>query len=229
MKRSASSAELNLESDLRIGDQESRTSGTDVGADDDTASVIRVCTLSEAIAWAPRLWKRLKAQIAIPSVDLVQNALQRLKEGLWLTTDFSGMGGAEMSLEELLRTRPREVDAEVDVTVARACDSAAPCQETLTTHLGACRPECVFVDMLARVSTTLLDKVTALQDQMRANAEKAKLTGMSEAEANEKYGKQLWTKADDVNELEETEPQQPLERKDAISIEATLKLCVAVS
>ena len=118
----------------------------------------------------------LQKLLDMEACDLVQANLKSLKSVV-LTTSFSGVGSPEVALSMIAR-HLEEMGGIWDsdtVQVCSACEKDAPCQGVLTSHVGTCRPEHVFVDiahMLPHASEQeLRDLSSSLRKQLASMIE----------------------------------------------------------
>ena len=152
-------------------------------------------------SWYPQGSETLEGVMDWPSalVDSLmrdrewERCLQNLKHvlvtvGVQVNTDYSGMGGVEMSLTMLLQRLQEHFHRDAKVLFWRACDLLPHCQDTLSAP-GASQPEHVFGDLLDRIPAAVRKQM----EKAHSNAERqfrAKVgRGMPEQKASEVVGK----------------------------------------
>ena len=122
---------------------------------------------AEALAWADHVSRAVKKKGQdVFGSNMCETLVARLYS-LTLTTDFSGMGGAEEALRHLLIAFQLN---EADVRVIRACDHNPHVQQLLRAHLGCTAPMEVQSDILDRMPAEFLDRLEALVEMRNKRA-----------------------------------------------------------
>jgi hypothetical protein len=125
-------------------------------------------------------------------VDLKERFIQALMRGLWLATDYSGMGCFEEAVRQVVNGC--NVISESTPTYSqyvrflRAGDSSEPCRAALLGNLAWTKAECVFGNILQRCPAHILKKATHLGIRCKASALRAIEQGMDRKQALSRYG-----------------------------------------
>ena len=125
----------------------------------------------ESIDAAVRMLKA-NASIVAGDLDLFENLAVHLSDGIHLTTEFSGMGGAEASLERVASAVQAQYEKGRvfgNISCMRASDKADHCQMVLKQHTGPAAPVCVFGDVTERMPVDMRRKLTASIAASRAH------------------------------------------------------------
>ena len=98
----------------------------------------------------------LQANAPLINVEQPEKTLlEALSNGIELSTDFSGMGGGEEAMRRIVAGARKVYGHELpesSFTCVRAGDIAEHCRSVLRSHEGPSRPQCVFGDVLERMS-----------------------------------------------------------------------------
>ena len=122
--------------------------------------------VAETFMWPREYWRSLKVvgeqQLGI---DLAWTLRVALEEGLSLSTEYSGMGCPEASLEMIIRAGNAIFQKDMFVRVAsgRAGDVLARCRAVLMRQEGPLTPSCVFGNILDRCNKHELDTARNLR------------------------------------------------------------------
>ena len=112
----------------------------------------------------------MKANAALfGEVNLFENLVRSLADGVRLATDFSGMGGAEQALAHVASAVQRQDSQQrvFNISCTRATDKAQHCQQILVKGLGVLSPKCVFGDILERMPDGLRLKLLSDMETSR--------------------------------------------------------------
>ena len=118
-------------------------------------------------------------------IDLSERLLNRLRTGLQMVTDYSGMGCPEEALRLICKAFEEDVTA--GVSFLRAGDVNPICRAVLAAHQGFTAPFCIFGDILQRCPPAILKKVQRISEKMKARARNAMARGMDHKSAMSKY------------------------------------------
>ena len=139
----------------------------------------------EAVHWASTDLDALSVRgIAKVGVDLKHRLVAALKRGVIMRTDYSGVGGAEESLRQMLLAM-HDQDPDFwpkNIKVQRSGDVLPGARKILATHHQPCRPRCIHGDLLDRLPPPLLKRLERLHRrhnilaQGRLNDKKKKAT-----------------------------------------------------
>lgn len=136
-------------------------------------------TALESVVWAPRAWESMAVQgQAFFDEDFGVRARERLRKGLTLTTDYSGIGCPEEALDHVV-TAGQALAAEADEAEIpdsgfksmRAGDQARQCRDILLHHSGRFKPQCVHRDILERCARKHDDRMDAILQYGQREAE----------------------------------------------------------
>lgn len=147
--------------------------------------------------WAPAHLRQMKNQgAALFGVDFAASTARAFEMGLNLNTDYSGLGGPEVALQQVLLAVQEERPSIQDcVVVSKAGDLLAHCRSVLLQHSGPSKPKCVFGDSLDRCPPQLLKRVQNMQKAIWKRANTALAKGRAKREVIESLGNQFMAKA----------------------------------
>ena len=92
-------------------------------------------------------------------------------DGIVLTSDYSGMGGAEEAMRLVAEALARKYNsAGKPVRFARSGDKSMSCRRVLAAHTGDCTPTCITGDILERLPKRMRRRLeTSLANIRRAS------------------------------------------------------------
>ena len=138
--------------------------------------------------WSGRLWSALEAHGLLAAVKA------RLEAGLWITTDYSGMGGAEVSISETLAHFSKSSGIDVNsVVFARCADVDRVCRQVLLADTQS--DGHVQGDMTERLPQKVRRQLASRHAAAKQKAGKAVQGGMAETAAVEKFGAEFLKQA----------------------------------
>ena len=135
-------------------------------------------TAAESVRWAPQLLDQLAAHSKkYFGVDFALQAEERLRCGICLRTDYSGLGSPEEALSKILVAVQSHSFAEFQCDPKKFCcqragDIESCCRQVLLSHEGVFKPSCVHGDILERCPPEVLKLWNTMQHaaKERANA-----------------------------------------------------------
>ena len=115
------------------------------------------------------------------NIDFTEKFKVNTSHKMRLTTDYSGLGAAEIAFVKL----PQTMNPKAVISVLRAGDKKASMRKALMGHKGRSKARCVFGDMMARMPSRLFNalqdlKARTLRVQQRLCEEGGSLAEISE-------------------------------------------------
>ena len=134
------------------------------------------CTLDEALAWATQYLTRIDQNQPQMYKRIVEKLLfTDFSSPLMVTADYSGLGGPELALDEILDAL-RSRGLNVSVRFFRAREKSKQCRVVLLARPPPAGPEHVFKDILDSLSASQQMKTLLLEHRMRVRSRKPHLT-----------------------------------------------------
>lgn len=147
-------------------------------------------TIHEFFSWAQQYWAKLSTH---GLGHALANALGR---GLNIHTDYSGMGGPEDAVRQIVEAAPNSDDLrDGRVRFERAGDCDEICRQVLLNHEGWSSPGCVFGSITDRCPMQLLEHWTSLQKTAVMKVEEAKTQGLDWRQMAKDEGHKFFKKA----------------------------------
>ena len=165
-------------------------------------------SIEETFKWPAAWWEALESYDTTHGTQFAANLLQIVKDGLLVSTDYSGMGGAEETLRMLVRGASEKYNDPSllqSLTTVRAGDVKPYCRRLL-----ACQCGCVFGDILKRTAPATHEEFQSIK--AKYTQEVAECGGKSRVaaqtigprllkEAMHVFGKQFKVKDDSVAQM----------------------------
>ena len=125
--------------------------------------------------------------------EFFQDMLNKFREGICLTTDYSGVGTPEACLQFLYQALQKQcADSEsFQVCCLCVCDADAECRRVLLRHVGPAAPNCVLGDILDRCPRHLLMHCQAKLEAYRRRAEEAFSLGAPKKDVIQTLGREF--------------------------------------
>ena len=109
--------------------------------------------VAECQAWASHYWKALEVRGGnLLNTNLAHKLESALSAGVWISTEYSGVGGPEYALHQIVMARQQgSRPPDFDIGVLRAGDIKAECRSLLLQGVSEeMKPGCVFGNILDR-------------------------------------------------------------------------------
>ena len=118
-------------------------------------------TLDEVLDWAPQYIRHIAALSPATYHRLVQKLVRQPgEEVLQIWTDYSGLGGSELAVLEILAGL-RSLGIDAQIMLYRAREIRADCRAVLLAKTGIAGPKHVFGDILSGLSQTTRQQLQA--------------------------------------------------------------------
>ena len=152
---------------------------------------------SEAVHWASADVNALKINgdkhfgpLGLNVTDALNSTLQ---SGVALTTDYSGLGGAEEALRHIVVAAGHG-----KVVVQRAGDLLPEARCVLRHHSEPCAPKCVLGDIRHRLDDVTMTRLEIRHANLKTGAVQQLLKGKARKEVLEEYGREFMRQAADM-------------------------------
>ena len=164
----------------------------------DAGSPAGPATVVALFLWAQQYWQLLRVRgQGCFNLDLAAALLRHISLGLRIHTDYSGMGGPEEAMHQILLAAMELFPGDLGslVKFVRGGDNSPSCRHVLLGRIGPCAPECVFGDLTARCPPHLLAKAKQLAHRYKLKAYRAIRGGREKKDAIRSYGLMFLAKA----------------------------------
>ena len=151
-------------------------------------------SVAEAARWAPSDVQILTEHgIKYFGVDFGKFLLATMSKGVFMRTDYSGIGGAEEALSKVAAAvaDAHGVDLTQKVKVQRAGDLLPRCRRTLVAHTGIGQASCIHSDILDRCPKALLKQLKRLHAKYVRKAHVRIAKGAKKSKTYHELGRQF--------------------------------------
>ena len=132
----------------------------------------------------------------LTQMDLQKELIDKCSEGLCLITEYSGLGGPEESLSQLMECVSSLAGKTFDnVSCLKAGDIQEHCRKVLCSHSGPLAPKCVFGDLLDRCPAAKRRKLSAMSAAAQNRVSGAVARGQPKNKVIETIGRKLFSRA----------------------------------
>ena len=171
---------------------------------------------AEAFAWAPRSLQMLRDRgLAHLGENYAARLHRALQQGICLRTDYSGLGGAEEALHQLVAA------LNLPETCQQACDLSEACRDLLCSRYGPSMPRCVHVDILARAPGNLEKELETMRLSYLAVAEQ-RCKSEAKAEVFQELGVEFVNRA--IKKF--SAPQPAMHKRKAFCVKHASECCI---
>ena len=143
-------------------------------------------TPAGAFNWASSFWHALEVRgLHFVGEDLSRSLRSKFSAGVSLSTEYSGMGGAEYGWHEIIGEGQQRFSCKWPVAgcLLKAGDCAPHCRAMLLAGIHDMKPCCIFGDILERTPRALLDQARELSKQYAASATEMIASGAARQKA----------------------------------------------
>ena len=138
--------------------------------------------------WAPQLLEQIRTQQG--GHMLLSTLMARATDGIHMTTQYTGMGCAEMAMDMIMRSLEEQLSCRGAVTYWSGTDNDPMCRSVLKRSCVS-SPQHVFGDLLRRVSSHVLDNLLQIHSACSASFDSGLQQGALPSALAESLGKQM--------------------------------------
>ena len=139
------------------------------------------CALT-SFSWANQFLESMRTRgTMMLGEDVADHLRKMLQREVWISTDYSGIGGPEQAFSEICSASARmfQCSGFDKVCCIRAGDCKEHCRKVLMTNAAGC----IFGSILDRCPRTVINRVRSFQLKFSADAVDLKNAGVSHSEA----------------------------------------------